>query len=171
MTSGIKWGVIVGVAVYLALLASNALSNVMLAQTGTAVSVTEHPVLLVPLCLSLFVLVFAFSAAGFYTGRETGRAELGALAGAVTLVVQYVLGLVGTALMSGGSHAAAPDQRLVSPFAQMAASVVAALLVLGLAASIGWLGGRPGATRFAKSRALRAAVTSPDVPPSDSVLP
>ena len=161
MFAGVKWGAIVGVAVYLALLASYALSNLLLAQTGQGASVTEHPILLVPLCLSLFLSIFAFSAAGFYTGRETGIAGLGAIAGMVTLIVQYVLGLMGNALLGAGATATAsaaqPQQNSV---AQLLASLVAALLTLGLAASIGWLGGRPGAARYGRLKAQEAALTS-----------
>lgn len=165
MIVAVKWGAILGVAVYLAVLASNALSNVLLAQTGSGASVTEHPILLVPLCLSLFLLVFAFSAAGFYTGRETGKAELGALAGIVTLAVQYVLGLIGNVL-SGASMQSSPTatQAATNPAAQFLAAVVAGLLVLGLAASIGWLGGRPGAARSAR-RKTRPTTLGSSAPP------
>jgi hypothetical protein len=165
MVAGVKWGAIVGVAVYLALLGSNALLNVLLAQTGSGASVTEHPILLVPLCLSLFLLIFAFSAAGFYTGRETGMAGLGALAGVVTLVVQYVLGLIGSALAGiNASSAPAAAQQSGNPIAQVLASIMAAVLVLGLAASIGWLGGRPGAARSPR-RKLQAATAASSTPP------
>jgi hypothetical protein len=165
MIAGIKWGAIVGVAVYLALLGSYALSNVLRAQTGRGAAVTEHPILLVPLCLSLFLLVFAFSAAGFYTGRETGTAGLGALAGVVTLAVQYVLTLVGTALAGVNASAApAAAQQSGNPVAQALVSIMGAVLTLGLAASIGWLGGRPGAARSAH-RKLQATTAAPSAPP------
>jgi hypothetical protein len=127
--------------------------------------VTEHPILLAPTCLSLFLLVFAFSAAGFYTGRETGTAGLGALAGVVTLVVQYVLTLVGTALAGVNASATpAAAQQSGNPVAQALASIIAGALVLGLAASIGWLGGRPGAARSAR-RKPQAATAAPSTSP------
>jgi hypothetical protein len=162
LIAAVKWGAIVGVVVYLALMACNALSNVLLAQTGANASVTEHPQLLLPLCLSLFVLVFAFSAAGFYTGRETGRAEFGALAGMVALIVQYVLGLIGDALTSIGSTSSSvtTPQQNVSPVIHLLLLLVAAGLDLALAGSIGWLGGRPGAARSARRKMEVAPVAS-----------
>ena len=148
MLVALKWGAIVGVLLYAAGFVVNLVTNTLVASSGST-SVTEHPVLLLPICLGLFVLLFALSAAGFYTGRETGRAPLGALAGVVTFVVQYALGLVAD-LFTGVKPQIAGSQPGLSLGAQILAALVAPLLFLGLAASMGWLGGRPGAQQYAR---------------------
>jgi hypothetical protein len=141
---GVKWGAIVGVIVYVALLALALLLNAL---TGTgSPSIAERPVLLIPICLGYFALLFACSAAGFYTGRETGNAALGALAGVVTAIVQYVLGLVYT---PSSGHTTTSTTAL-SGAGQVLVTLISALLVAGIAASMGWLGGRPGAQQFAR---------------------
>ncbi|GAC1453479.1 MAG: hypothetical protein PVSMB4_14200 [Ktedonobacterales bacterium] len=160
----LKWGAIVGVVVYVAELLLTVVYTA-LAAGGTG-SVTDRPVLLVPICLQYFALLFAFSAAGFYTGRETGRAGLGALAGVVALVVQFVFGQIYAAVTA--AHPAAPSaQAGLNPAALVLAQIVAAILVLGLAASMGWLGGRPGAQQYAR-RARPADGTPSD---TDRALP
>lgn len=166
MIASIKWGAIVGVGVYLAVLASTALSNVLTAEAGSGASVTEHPVLLIPVCLSIFLLIFAFSAAGFYTARETGQAGLGAVAGVVAFIVQYVLTLLGTTLAGMHVAATAPAQPAANPVGEALAAIVAILLDLGLAASIGWLGGRPGAARSPRRKTPAATVAS--MPPPEA---
>src|SRR5260221_12320 len=92
MLVGFKWGVIVGVAAYLVEVVL-ALLYVAMTGSGTA-TLTDRPTLLIPVCLGYFALLFACSAAGFYAGRETGRAGLGALAGGGVWFVQYTLGRV-----------------------------------------------------------------------------
>jgi hypothetical protein len=154
LIAALKWGAIVGVAVYLfeilLALAENALT------AHTTPDVTAHPIQLIPICLVFFGLLFAFSAAGFYTARETGHANLGALAGAVTLAVQYLLGLLYSP--SRPTTPAATPQANLNPGLTILAQVVAPLLFVGVAASLGWLGGRPGAQRYAQP-----------APPIDSV--
>jgi hypothetical protein len=84
---------------------------------------------------------------------------LGALAGIITLIVQYLLGLIGNALMGTGPDAATTTQT-ANPLAQALSVIVATGLALGLAASIGWLGGRPGAAR-SPHRSPQAAPITP----------
>jgi hypothetical protein len=162
MIAGLKWGAIIGVIVYAVEFGLSALLNLLLA--GGSSDPTVRPIVLLPVCMTYFVLIFAFSASGFYTGRETGKAGFGALAGVVTLAVQYVLGLLGSAL-SGAVPAATTSGSQLSPVAQILAKIVALLLVLGLAACIGWLGGRPGAQRSARrAKASEAAPATPESP-------
>ncbi len=158
MIAGAKWGAIVGALVYIVLLGVNSVGNLLFA--GMSGSVMEHPTLLIPVCLSFFLLLFAFSTAGFYAGRETGKASLGAIAGMVTLIVQYLLSLIYNPA-GGGTSAAAPasGHSTLSLGAQLLAAAVAPLLFLGVAASMGWLGGRPGAQQYARRH--QAAKTEP----------
>lgn len=134
MLAALKWGAIVGVAAYVVGIAL-VFFNQALTATGST-SITENPILLVPVCLGIFVLLFAASAAGFYAGRETGIAGLGAVAGIIFFVVSDLLGLIYTP----GGHAGVSASPFWSQF-------VAIAFDLGIVACMGWLGGRPGAQR------------------------
>lgn len=156
----LKWGAIVGVAVYVVELALILVYNA-LALGGTS---SQWLVSFVPICLQYFVLLFAFSAAGFYTARETGKAWHGALAGVVALIVQFVLGLI-YSFMTATHTATTSPQTGINPVARVAAQIVAGMLVFGLAASMGWLGGRPGAQQYTR-RAGKSGTNT-----TDSALP
>ena len=159
MIVAVKWGAIIGVATYLVGLALGFFSQT-LNTTGSA-SITDRPVLLIPICLGIFVLLFAASAAGFYTGRETGIAGMGAIAGIVLFVVTNLLGLIYTP----GGHVSASSSPLWT-------QVLGLALDLGIAACMGWLGGRPGAMRSplrAKGTPSATAMESlPERPPAES---
>lgn len=163
MLAGLKWGAIVGVAVYVVGLVLDLFYNSLVAGGGT-LDITQRPVLLVPTCLGLFALLFAFSAAGFYTGRETGRAGLGAIAGVVTLIVQYILGLIYTPTAPGVAPTSTSGAG-VSGLGLVLADIVSLLLAVGIAACMGWLGGRPGARRSPLAEKLPTALESPLAPP------
>jgi hypothetical protein len=161
MLAGLKWGAIVGVAIYVIEVALGLIENALTAHTTA--DVTAHPVQLIPICLLYFGLLFSFSAAGFYTGRETGRAALGAVAGPVTLIVQYILARLYSPTPPT-TTTAAPPQPGVDPVLKLLAMLVAPLLLIGIAASLGWLGGRPGAQRHAQ-RQPSAGPTGPSALP------
>lgn len=165
MIAGAKWGAIVGALVYIVLLGVTLASNALFA--GLSGSVTEHPTLLIPICLSFFLLLFAFSAAGFYAGRETGKSSLGAVAAMMTLIVQYLLSLLYNPASGGTSAPAATGgHSTLNLGARLLAAAVAPLLFMGVAASMGWLGGRPGAQQHARRlRAAEAEATLAPVPP------
>jgi len=152
MLSAAKWGALVGVAIYI-------VAQVLLLLSNTAfpgaVSV-NNPGAVTLGCLSLLLLLFAFSTSGFYSGRETGVASLGAVAGMITFVVYDAL----TAIYSIGGHITQSTGKggLVG---LLAASVIPFVLYLGLAALVGWLGGRPGAART-KRRGLAVATALGD---------
>lgn len=152
MKATLKWGVLVGVAAYaVADLALTAL-GLMLFGTGAA-SVQANPGKLALGCFSLFLLLFAFSAAGFFTGRATRKSGLGAVAGMVAFVVY---GLLSTVYAPGG--AAGGAALATSSAATVISSLVADALFLAVAAMMGWLGGRPGAQRGRKRTAAAAEV-------------
>jgi len=141
MLSAAKWGALVGVATYivaqiLLVIADAAFPGGPNVNNPGAVSLG---------CLSLLALLFAFSTSGFYTGRETSVAGLGAIAGMITFVVYDAL----TAIYSFGRETLFATGNVGTLGAALAA-VVAFLLYVGLAALIGWLGGRPGASRSAR---------------------
>ena len=153
----LKWGAIVGAAVYLAGIALGMFNQSLLA-AGTS-DATQRPVLLIPICLGFFVLLFACSAAGFYAGRETGQAGMGAVAG---IVVYLVSNLLTIAYLPGrgfgGSLAGARDATSIIY------GTVGLLLDLGLAACMGWLGGRPGARRSAVAAKPRDTLENISLP-------
>ncbi len=147
MLSTAKWGALVGIGAYVA-------AQILLVIADAAFPggpTINNPGAVSLGCLSLLVLLFAFSTSGFYTGRETGVAGLGAVAGMITFVVYDAL----TAIYSFGPHATLFAASGGTAGAVLAA-IVAFLLYVGLAALIGWLGGRPGASR-SKRRPLALA--------------
>jgi hypothetical protein len=157
MTSALKWGALSGAAAYVVYLGLTFLEQAL--QPGHRVDITTRPILLVPPCLLYFTLLFAFSAAGFYTGRESGRADLGAVAGMITLAVLYVLEHI---YSPATGSAQAPGQ--AAPAAAFA--IIAGVLVFGLAAAMGWLGGRPGAQRHVHAPVPSSVQSGDPLPPA-----
>ncbi len=142
MLAGLKWGAMVGVAVYVVSLMFDFLAQAL---TGNGTSaLNEHPVLLIPVCGVIFALLFACSAAGFYATRETGVIWHGIFAAGVTYAMQFALSKVYTPV----AQPAATPASTTAP--NLIATVVAGVLVLGIAASMGWLGARPGARQYAR---------------------
>lgn len=194
MRAALKWGALIGVGAYV--IARVALTLLATAVFGPGVPGLENPALFSSLCLGIFLLLFAFSAAGFFAGRETGRDGMGAVAGMVAFVVYAVLSdlysptslpvgsAAATATATPAAHATATHiaatataiatrsatataratatatashaaQPLPAPsgVTVLLANVTSFLLVLGIAALMGWLGGRPGAQRARKPAA------------------
>jgi hypothetical protein len=147
MQSALKWGALAGAALYL--VAAVALPLLSAALFG-APDLT-NPGVLVLSCLDIFLLLFGFSAAGYFTGRETLKDRLGALAGIAAFVVYAVLTAVYTP-HAGGAPASTSTKGNVNAVGQAIAAVVADVFVLGLAALMGWLGGRPGAQKARRAR-------------------
>jgi hypothetical protein len=154
MLAGLKWGAIVGVAVYVVSLALDVLARALTGNGSGALN--EHPVLLIPVCGVIFALLFACSAAGFYTTRETGAVGHGVFAGVVVYAVQYVLSKIYTPV----AQAAAKPAPVTG--AGIIVAVIAGLLVVSIAACMGWLGARPGAQQYARRHA-----TPDEAPPSE----
>ena len=147
MVSAVKWGAIVGVAIYIV---SQAIALIGQAALGPAPADPSHPGKIALGCVDLLLIAFAFSTSGFYAGRETRVAGYGAIAGMVTFAVYgLLLGLLplGTRVTPGAGGA--------SPGQDVILGVVTIAVYLGIAALIGWLGGRPGAAR-GKAIARRA---------------
>lgn len=149
MRSAAKWGAIVGVTIYIVSQLITFISQVTL---GVAPADPSHPGILAMGCLELLLIVFAFSTSGFYTGRETQVAGFGAIAGMITFAVYGLL----LALIPIGDHSTLGAAGS-SGGQQSVIAIISVALYLGLAALIGWLGGRPGATR-GKAIARRAHV-------------
>lgn len=149
MLAALKWGALVGVTSYV-------VANVVITALGLLLfphANLTNPGLVAFACLSLFLLLFAFSTAGYFTGRETLRSGLGAAAGVVALAIYAVL----SAIYTPGGHAATSTASGAT--ANAIAQGVAALIVLGIAALMGWLGGRPGAQNAKKRKADLAAAS------------
>ena len=70
MRSAMKWGAVVGIASYLLLGLGLTLLGIAAFGTGSA-SLDTNPGKLSLGCASIFLLLFAFSAAGYFAGRET----------------------------------------------------------------------------------------------------
>lgn len=139
MLSAAKWGAIVGVAVYII---SQALYFMGLGALGPAAADPSHPGKIALGCVNLLVIAFAFSTSGFYTGRETRVAGLGAIAGMITFAVYGAL----LALIPVGARVT-PGQGGATIGQDVLIGLITIVVYLGIAALIGWLGGRPGAAR------------------------
>lgn len=146
VTATLKWGALVGLVTYLVVdLALTAIG--LLAFGSGPADLNTDPGKLALGCASIFLLLFAFSAAGYFAGRETGNAGAGALAGMVAAAIYALLIQVYT---PGGGGITAPENAGGAPMsvaATVAVFVFTAILFLGVAALMGWLGGRPGAQR------------------------
>jgi hypothetical protein len=146
MTATLKWGALVGLVTYLVV--DLALTAIGLVAFGAGpADLNTDPGKLALGCASIFLLLFAFSAAGYFAGRETGNAGAGALAGMVAAAIYALLIQLYT---PGGGGAATPTNASGAPMSTVATVVVliiTAALFLGVAALMGWLGGRPGAQR------------------------
>ncbi len=163
MRVALKWGALVGGAAYilgtivLAVLAS-------LLFRGQPVDL-NHPGVFTLSCIGIFGLLFAFSAAGYFTGRDTLLDGWGAVAGMVSLLVYYVLSLLYTpgaefAASLRGQFVSVPGKTAAeSAFAAGVSIAASAFIVFGIAAMMGWLGGRPGA----KNAQKRLAASKPSV--------
>lgn len=161
MRSVAKWGVIVGVAIYAV---SQLLYVVSALALGASPEDPSHPAGYVLQCVELLLIAFAFSAAGFYTGRETRVAGFGALAGMLAFAVYGLL----LSIIPVGARIA-PASNGLTLGQEIVVEIVSVTLILAIAAFIGWLGGRPGATRgkaiaarvAASARAEEPALTAP----------
>lgn len=159
MLSALKWGGIVGVGAYL--LARLGLGLLSAALFGASSPVDlNHPGPFSLACLGIFGLLFAFSAAGYFAGRDTLKDGLGAVAGMIAFAFYAALSAIPLPL--NGSQAtstpattpAAPHQ---DPMTQAISGLIALLFALGIAALMGWLGGRPGAMNARRRRAAQQA--------------
>ena len=152
MLAAAKWGAAFGALAYLVL----RLGLTVLAPTlfGNGPADLDHPALLTSACLGIVGLLFAFSAAGYFAAREAGRAGTGALAGTLAFVLYAALSALYT---PGGSTPSAGSPATLSPVAQAASALAALLLGIGIAALMGWLGGRPGAQTALRRREQRVS--------------
>ena len=149
-----KWGALVGVAAYVVLGLGLTVLGMVAFGNGPA-TLDSNPGKLTLGCASLFLLLFAFSAAGYFTGRETLNAGMGALAGMLAFAIYGVLITIyspGSTSNILSADAAAPGGFVL----QAMALVVTVTIPLGIAALMGWLGGRPGAMRARKALQARA---------------
>ncbi|WIG57992.1 MAG: hypothetical protein OJF49_000737 [Ktedonobacterales bacterium] len=159
MISALKWGALIGLGAYA--FVNIGLTLLAGALFGQGVPDVNNPGLFSALCLGIFALLFLFSAAGYFTGRDTLRAGLGAVAGMVALVVYAALKALYT---PGSSAGATPAPKTTAPALPLAAQimsvVVSDVLLLAIAALMGWLGGRPGEQRARKRLAASASHTA-----------
>ena len=157
MRAAIKWGALIGIASYLLVgLGLTILGKVAFGDAPATLDASPGKLSLG--CASLFLLLFAFSAAGFFAGRETLNAGMGAIAGMVAFALYGVL----ITIYAPGSSANVLAQDAVmpgGPILQAMAIVVTVAIPLGIAALMGWLGGRPGAMRARKL--LQSQATMP----------
>ena len=154
MLSAAKWGALVGVAIYLV---SQVITIVKLVALGAGPADPNHPGAIALGCLNLLLIIFAFSASGFYAGRETREAGYGALAGMVTFVIYGALLEVYSV---GGRAGLAPGGAPLGQ--QIVVGLISVIIFLLIAALVGWLGGRPGAAQ-GRARARRLGATQEPV--------
>ncbi len=154
MLSALKWGGIVGVGAYL--LARLGLGLLSSALFGASSPVDlNHPGPFSLACLGIFALLFAFSAAGYFTGRDTLKGGLGAVAGVIAFACYLALSAIPLGLAGSQVTASTPGAPRQDPTTQAIASLVGLILALGIAALMGWLGGRPGAMNARKRHAAQ----------------
>ncbi len=155
MRAAVKWGALVGVASYLIMGLGLTVLGLVAFGSGPA-TLDASPGKLTLGCASLFLLLFAFSAAGYFTGRETLNAGMGAIAGMVAFAIYGVL--VTIYAPGGGANVLAQDTAGPGGFVMQAMAVIATVTIpLGIAALMGWRGGRPGAMRARKARQTQAS--------------
>lgn len=153
MRAAIKWGAVIGVASYLLMGIGLTVLGMVAFGNGPA-TLDNNPGKLTLGCASLFLLLFAFSAAGFFTGRETLNAGMGALAGMVAFAIYGVL--ITIYAPGSSTNVLTSDANTSGDFILQAMAVfVTVTIPLGIAALMGWLGGRPGAMRARKALQLR----------------
>lgn len=149
MRAAIKWGALVGVASYLLVGLGLTVLGVLVFGNGPA-TLDSSPGKLTLGCGSLFLLLFAFSAAGFFTGRETLNAGMGAVAGMVAFAIYGVL--ITVYAPGASANVLAEDVAAPGGFGMQAMAIfVTVTIPLGIAALMGWIGGRPGAMRARKA--------------------
>lgn len=163
MLPALRWGALVGVAAYL--IAGLAIPFAGLALFGNAD--LSNPGVLIFGCSGIFLLLFGFSAAGYFTGRDTLKAGLGAVSGLAALAVYAVLTALYSPRAAGGTTTT-PASANVSAIGQAIASIVAAVFVFAIAALMGWLGGRPGAQKALKRQAAQAQAAAATATPTDA---
>ena len=139
MIAAVKWGALVGTGAYVILTIGLTLLTSLL--FGTNSTDLNHPGPLSLACLGIFALLFAFSAAGYFTGRETLSALWGAASAMLALAVYYVLGLIYNP--DRGANASSGTEKPLPMIAQVLSATAAAAIVLLIAAFMGWLGARP----------------------------
>lgn len=155
MLSAFKWGGIVGVGAYLLARLGLGLLSSALFGAGSPVDL-NHPGPFSLACLGIFALLFAFSAAGYFAGRDTLKDGLGAVAGMIAFVAYAALSAIPLGLTgSQATTSTTPGAPRQDPLTQAIVSLVALLFALGIAALMGWLGGRPGAMNARKRQAAQ----------------
>lgn len=161
MRSAALWGGVTGLGAYLILRLGLALLTVLLFGSGSAD--LDHPGIFASSCLGIFALLFAFSAAGYFAGRDSLNAGMGALAGVISVAVYAALSALYTPPTSASAGATpTPGTPALPAAAQAASAIVAAALVFGIAALMGWLGGRPGAQNERRRLAAARKITAPE---------
>ena len=154
MLSAAKWGALIGVAIYLV---SQFITFISLTALGPGPVDPAHPARVTLGCVGLLLIIFAFSASGYYAGRETRQAGYGAIAGMVTFAVYGAL----ISLYTYGGRASQASGATLGQ--QIVIELISVTLYLIVAALIGWLGGRPGSSQ-ARARDARLA-QQPTTPP------
>lgn len=157
MRAALKWGALTGVGAYLVAQLALTIGAVLI--FGSGPGDLQHPGILLSGCLGIFFILFAFSAAGYFTGRDTLNAGMGAIAGMIAFVVYALLSLIYTPATAPARPAAVPKPGTpaISPVMAVMANITATLIILGVAALMGWLGGRPGATNARRRLGLVAS--------------
>ncbi|MGH2517943.1 MAG: hypothetical protein ACRDHP_20040 [Ktedonobacterales bacterium] len=155
MRAALKWGIVTGVGAYVVAQLVLTLGATLI--FGAGPGDLNHPGILLSGCLGIFFILFAFSAAGYFTGRDTLKAGMGAIGGIIAFVAYALLSRIYTPQTVSTTPAPSASAPAISPVAAGGAFLAAMLVVLGIAALMGWLGGRPGATN-ARKRLGRAII-------------
>lgn len=163
MLSAAKWGALVGVVSYLVVdIVLTVFAELVTGPAPAGLDTNSGKLGFV--IVGIFLLLFAFSAAGYFTGRETARAGLGAIAGMIALIFYAIPHSLyepfASAATSSTTTTTTVNQPALSPVAVAIVQLITLAIVLSIGACMGWLGGRPGAQRATKATAITTTQAS-----------
>lgn len=136
LISAFKWGIIAAAAYYVLGILLNLLTNAIL---NVGADPTKNPLVLVPLCLSLFALVFAIYVAGYLPGMERGQVAPGVMSAGIMVLASNLL-----------SRLFNPAPQSTTASGSLVTQIVALLFFIIVALGIGWLGAFYGVKRNAR---------------------
>ncbi len=133
--SAMKWGGILGLSSYVFSIIINIIEGLIFKSGGT--NVQTNPGLLIPICMGLFILVFATYIAGYLPASETGKYRPGVAGALISYILSFVLAKIYLPNLPGSPTV---TQTNSNGAATVITGVVGFILVLLIITGVGWLG-------------------------------
>ncbi len=133
--SSVKWGVIIGLSSYVLSIMINMTEKFILQSGGT--NAQTNPGLLIPICLGLFILVFATYIAGYLPAMETGTYAPGIASALLSYILSALLEKLYLPNLPGSPTVVQTNTNAIVAFIT---NVVGLILVLLIITGVGWLG-------------------------------